>query len=268
VANFYGRYYRIRVWGRRYIWVRDMVSLFLFGTTGYLTYIGALHSDPARALAIRVAGVVYGILFVFLVVQILNNRQARDHVQAEVVWGFLHHMNDVVFANSNLTRFTLFQPSPLRRDYLVPWYRYKFGGMEAIKEAQTSRARFRRGQGLAGRAWEQPNGELMFMSFPAFGTRTAFDTYHRDTLGMEKFAAEDLSVHMDKVRSVFAFGMVDCRGKFLGVLCLDILAPLEKKSDDSLGFDSIAVSNESLVKTLKSLQNVLESFSIKRRNDD
>ena len=55
-----------------------------------------------------VAGLAYFVLLLIFAILTLRGRQARDHLQGEVMWGLLSHMNAEIFGGSSDTRFTYF----------------------------------------------------------------------------------------------------------------------------------------------------------------
>lgn len=256
--SFFSPSYRFRIWGLRYLRIRDFLQLLMAGATGGLaitTY--SLHHE-----AVIILGGVYFVTLLLLSLQTIRGRAARDRVQADVLWGLFSHMNKEIFRDDSGTRFTLFIPSPLRRrsDYLVPWYRYRKGAQDPITEAQKSKARYRRGEGFTGQAWEQAGSYLFYGSFPFFPSRTEFEKYYKSKLEIEPDTVHEISDFMIKVRTIFTYGFTDSTGKLLGVLSLDMQRPLEGSGSSTFRIDPVELNTHDMALIVRSIKSVLESF--------
>jgi hypothetical protein len=262
--NFFTRWYRLRFWWWRYIRSRDLTQLGMMVATGILA-INTFSVKPKLAL---VAGVAYFFLLLVHSRWTLFSREARDHVQAEILWGLFSQMNKEIFNDDNRTRFTLFRQSPLRPDYIVPWYRYQKGTSDSIREANGSRARFRRGEGIAGKAWASAGKDLIFAPMPPIPTRDAFEKYCIADLHISPGTVYEFSDYMcTSVRTIFAYGFTDPQGRFLGVLSLDSMLPVSYQ--EAQGGKAIATGTaldaNSMALIIRAIQNVLNSFEVADR---
>ena len=258
--------WRWRFWGYfRYVRARDAFQLIMALAVVALA-INGLSQSKAVTL---VAGVAYvGALIVHSVLTI-RQRKSRDRLQAEIVTGLFHQINTDIFRGDHRTRFTLFRPAPLDPREIIAWFRYNTGTVDAIVEARQSRAHYRRGEGLTGQAWAQTR-RLLFRLFPKFSTRAEFIAFYVDKVRIRKEVVDSLSDHMEGTETIFAYGFEDGRGKFLGVLSLDLSAPLIELADSKgyamappdAGGSPIPIDHAAMVRILCSVQSVLESLDL------
>jgi hypothetical protein len=224
----------------------------------------AINSYTTRPNFAFLAGGAYLALLVLFAVATFRQRAARDQVQGEVLSGLFSHINQEIFGDDHRTRFTLFQRAPLRPDEIIPWYRYSQGGADAITEARRSRARYERGEGVTGRAWEQL-GVTLIAPLGPYVTREGFERDYVSSMGIRPEVAKQLSRYMQEVQTIIAHGFKDGRGRLLGVLSLDVKAPLVS-SGEVLQFqgedddEAVVVDHAAMLRILDSVGNVLESF--------
>lgn len=263
---FYSRWYRLRIWRRDYFRARDILSLL---ATLLMGVVAALAYSRHPTLTVFL-GTCYAIVVSTLFVLTALDRQARDRVQGEVLWGLFSLINKEIFNSDHRTRFTLFKQDSLRPDYITPWYRYFRGGQGAIVEATASRARYRRGEGMTGRAWAEAGRSLLLQVFPRFATREEFEGHYINVLGIEKTTVKDLSPYMQSVQTMFCYAFVGDGERTLGVLSLDFQAPFALHPQPSFpALDdghAITLDRERLNLLLGSVRNVLESFAKSERS--
>jgi len=262
---FYSRWYRLRVWRRDYFRARDILNLLatlLMGVVAILAY----STHPTLTVFL---GTCYAIVVVTLFIVTALDRQARDRVQGEVLWGLFSLINNEIFNSDHRTRFTLFKQDSLRPKYITPWYRYFRGGQGAITEAAASRARYRRGEGMTGQAWAEAGRSLLLQVFPQFATREEFDDHYINDLAIDKVTVKDLSSYMVSVQTMFCYAFLGDGERTLGVLSLDFQAPFTLNPQPSFPAPEdghpIPLDRERLNLLLGSVRNVLESFSKSER---
>jgi hypothetical protein len=169
-------------------------------------------------------------------------------------------MNKEIFNDDDRTRFTLFIEPPLRPGVIVPWYRYRKGTSNPIAEAQRSRACYRPREGITGEAWASPR-QLILMRLPRFRSRLEFEQYYRHELGIEPKVAASISDYMIDVQTIISCGLTDHHGEMLGILSLDIKAPLTVDGF-TLRLDNLDLDANAMSVILHSIQVVLESSKI------
>lgn len=107
---------------------------------------------------------------------------------------------------------------------------------------------------------------MLVRTFPAFQTKQELNTHYIDVLKIDRVVVDDLSMHMVGVRTIVSYGFVGSNRRLLGVLSLDLQAPMTKTDDgryffptpDGDGQTELDWSQMELL--LKSLQKVLETF--------
>ncbi len=256
-SQFFNRRHRFRVWRWRYVYRKQLVKIGIAVASVVMGLSAASERNPV--------GIAAGVVFVLLSIwSIRDLLQPRDRVQAAMLWKAFSRANKYFLDNSGGTRFTVFRPSIVDSDVLVPWYRFQKGGQGAIKEAQKSRARFKEGEGTAGSVWKSRKEDWVF-SRPdrEFGTRAQFDQYCIDKLELPKDVVSDLSDHMIPVRYIFAQLILTDDDKLLGVLTIDSISPLERTESesgeptaDTPGVDCLNFAVESVRVVLTSLENL------------
>lgn len=139
-----------------------------------LERIKAFSDIPALPKPILYSAGGYVALTGWRYVRTVQSRRARDYEQRESVCQVFHWLYDEMFPSQPDRRFTLFVKDPLHPEYIVPKVRYRPGHREPNVR---SKARYRSGEGVTGRAWEHAN-KLIFTPFPKFSNRDEFTTYY------------------------------------------------------------------------------------------
>lgn len=251
-------------WVIRYARVSDIFELCLL-IIGCALGVVALEKESTWVGSLFAAYVCIAIVKFGIVAW---NRGAKDKLKAQVLWGLFDMLNEQVFAGSNSTRFTLFQRDALGRNSIVPWYRYQKSGEDAITDASASQARYRRGEGLTGQSWNDAGeGEIVFASVPEFRDRREFEKYYAAHLGVTPDMVSRLSEYMEGVRAFFSVGYTDTRGRFLGVMSIDIQSPIVQDVENELlvlnnGEEEVEIRSEHLHLLSDTVRNVLRSFSV------
>jgi hypothetical protein len=213
--------------------------------------------------------ITFGALYLaFLVIKIwlnLSERRAIDRLQGEVLWGLFDMMNDNIFGGNCHVRFTLFRIDPIRPTYIIPWYRYEKAGHHPINAAQRSNARYRRGEGYTGRAWQEAGqNSFEFAFLPVFANRQQFEDYYVNSLGIEQSVVRDVSDYMTHTGVILSCGFSDTRGRFLGVLSIDLQWSLIQENPARFRDIDGAIrefSTNSLATIWMVTHNVLRSFA-------
>jgi hypothetical protein len=195
-----------------------------------------------------------------------------------VFWNLCDRINTEIFGYEHAARFTLFERDRLRWNHIVPRYRYGPGEEDPISGALRSRARFQRGEALAGEAWKSP-GKLLLANFPKFETPEQFRDFYVNRIDIRRDVVGDLSEYMADVRSVICYGLEDANHRFLGVLSIDFELPISTlvrvdnrgegprridliPDEPGVELDEIRVSD-----ALRAMQSVLAAFySTPRKN--
>lgn len=250
----------LKLWIWRYIRFRDLARcgvLLLFISQ----FVLLQPSHPRSAL---IGLLIFCTLWAADAADVFLWRRSRDKVQAEVIWALFSQMNREVFSDDSRTRFTLFVQSPFRSDLLVPWYRFFKGAGGPVWEAMRSKAHYRKGEGLAGLAWDN-HGKLLVASMPTFEQRSDLDHYYEHFMGIDRATVRDISDTMVSVRTIIAYGFLDAYGKLLGVLSLDFDGVDLRTDSDNLRIDGMEVDANSLALLLRSIASVLNAFSSAER---
>ena len=251
-------WYRFRISLWRYLRPRDL----LLASMLILALLLFLVASQASQLVATLIFSLYVFFFVTSAVQVWDSRQERDHVQAGVLRSLFLQMHHHVFNDDPRVRFTYFIRSPLNPGVIVPWYRYSPGTTDVIVAALQSRAQYKRGEGITAEAWKSP-GELLLARFPRFESRKAFENYYIDELGISRDVAYQLSAYMKDVQAIFAYGFVDRLGRLLGVLSLDIQAPVvgAEARDQPIRIGDFDFDADAMYLILSLVGGVLGSFS-------
>jgi hypothetical protein len=254
----------------RYLRFRDLLNI----TAAIITAALAVNSYSTKPTLSIFLGIFYVLVVIALLIIGIRNRVARDFFHAQVLWGLFSLINDEIYAGDERTRFTLFQRSPLKPRYIVPTYRFYRGGSDPISEADQSRARFKYGEGITGEAWQRAGQDLLFMALPKFATRQEFEGYYIDSLSIQREVVGDLSRFMEETESIFCYGFLSPRDSLLGVLSIDLQAPVILASPEEriAGFvtsngEPVFFDWERMKDLLKVVQNVLESLQDARRGN-
>jgi hypothetical protein len=146
-------------------------------------------------------------------------------------------------------RLTLFVVDPLYSNFVIPKVRYSLGQRVLTAEFR-SNARYQRGEGATGRAWENPDS-LVFNDFPQFVGREEFETHYVGRLRIPRDTVKALSDYMVRVRGIWSYAFTDYKGDLLGILSIDI-----QGDDTQLNADSVK-------KLIQALGAVLEAHSFR-----
>jgi hypothetical protein len=266
-VGLYSPWYRFQSWGVRYLRLRDLLQVLLAAPVIYLL----VRLYPYEPLATSIALVAYLILAGVALIDILKGRKARDYAQAAVLREFFAQLHGELFPDEERVRITLFCRAPDNEDFIVAWYRYTADAKDLIAEARKSQARFRRGEGFTGYAWENAGEDLVIATFPAFGSRSEFEEYYVKTLKISPEAVKGISDYMVEVRTVLSHGFTDSEGDFLGVLSVDLASVIEideVEGDDSQRIGAIRLNAGTMIQLLNSIENVLEAFARVKRGQD
>jgi hypothetical protein len=255
------RWYRLRRWRRDYLRAKDFLSLLAALSMGGLA-IATYSTHPVLTATL---GTFYLAIVTIEFALSVRTRRSRDRIQGEVLWGLFSLINKEVFKGDYRTRFTLFKPDILLRDQITPWYRYFKGGQGPIEEAIESRAKYKRKEGMTGRAWDEAGRSLLLQVFPRFASREEFENHYINTLKIDKTTVKDLSDYMVGVRTMFCYAFVGHGERTLGILSLDSQAPFEVHPKPSFPSPEdghpVPLDHGQLRLLLGSVLNVLESFA-------
>ena len=154
--------------------------------------------------------------------------------------------------------------------FIVPWYRFRRGAQDVRKEADRSRARYRSGEGITGRAWANAAREIEVQLLPAFASQQEMRAFYIDHLGVPQQAAEAVSDYMTGVRGIISYSFVGENDLFLGLLSLDIReAELKAGEGQTIAIvpengEQCVVDADQLYLLLRAVGNVLDSFKERR----
>ena len=261
------RHYRWQMGLGGYWRLRDLLNLALLCFAGILAWV-AYSTFPKVS---EVVAIAYFLVVVLLAIDTYRDRAGKHHVQAEVLWGLFSLINDDVFKGDSRTRFTLFQRAPKKPDVIVPWYRYCRAGHGPVFETRTSRARYRKGEGLTGRAWTEAGRRVLYTPLPKFASRQAMEDYYVSPLGMDPDVVKHLSNFMVGVETILSYGFLGEGDRLLGVLSVDLQAPMSISEDGSCcSFPSpegtkIVLDRDRLQVLLASVQRVLLAHKVATR---
>jgi len=136
-----------------------------------------------------------------------------------------------LFRNSPGVRLTLLMPDENDPTALRPVLRFGWG-----QPSDGSPARFRAGEGLAGRGWSSP-GALLVARLPRDAEPSRMRELHRELFALREASTAELSDDMLRARALVACPVSDRAGSLRGVLCIDCLdaelVPDETRPDDA-----------------------------------
>jgi len=182
----------------------------------------AVNTKSESAVATAVFGTLYLVFLVVSVIVTIRERRTATSLEGEVLWGVFDLLYERVFKDHRV-RMTLFKVDPLNPRYIIPWFRYEPGGAEITVAADRSRARYKKGEGHTGLAWESAaRNEVQMAFFPAFPDRRSFEAFYCDQLGLDRATVARISDRMQSVGVILSCGFTDRRNKFLGVLSIDL----------------------------------------------
>jgi len=185
-----------------------------------------------------------------------------------VVAGLFDFINRELFSRSSYTRFTLFRRAPFRPSFIIPWYRFRRGGNGPIRDADASRSKYQKGEGITGRAWETPATKLAIQVLPEFSSRSVLEAYYIGQLGVSREHVADISPYMDKVRAIVSYAFLDHHDQFLGLMSLDIQNANVRPDEASIdiippdGNSAFSVNADELFRFVRALGSVLDSFQL------
>ena len=183
----------------------------------------AINGTSVSAVWTAILGTSYLIFLVLKWYLMIDSRRATDRIQGEVMWGLFDLFNKQLFGDDCYVRITLFRPDPLSSKFIVPWYRYERGGKDSIADAQRSHARYAKGEGRTGVAWEQAgDNTFSFALLGPFENRQQFEKRYTQELGISAKVTKRLSTYMEDTGVIISGGFCDTRGKFLGVVSIDL----------------------------------------------
>jgi hypothetical protein len=138
------------------------------------------------------------------------------------VYRLLERARDQLFRGSRDVRFTIFAQDEQQPELLRPIARLGWGRPSAL-----SRIRFGKGEGLAGQAWDRPNGLLVAQ----FEQRDISDIekargVQREMLHLRPETAQALSEDQLRARTMIAIPIKDSSELTKGVLCVDYRGPI------------------------------------------
>jgi len=131
------------------------------------------------------------------------------------VYRILERARDGIFHGSREVRFTILAPDRNDSEVLRPVLRLGWG-----RAAANSKSRFRKGEGLAGMAWQNP-GVMMVYRLDEFRDESSARLAQREVLHLRPEVAEALSREQLGASVMVAVGLMDAGKWFKGVLCID-----------------------------------------------
>jgi hypothetical protein len=220
--RFWTRRYRATLYFHERLRLVDFVDFLLILIAGSISAFG-------KAWPVYILLGIYLVIVVCKLAYTIRTRDTTSHLKAAVITGLLNFTNKELFRDSNSTRYTIFRVAPFRPDYIIPWIRFKRSGRGGLKEAFSSRARFRRGEGITGQVWEKPPGQLAIQLIPAIPgqARNLLRVLYENKYGVKADTFDAISDHMGSVRCIISYVCLDEHAQFLNLLSLDIAAPVE-----------------------------------------
>lgn len=169
---------QFRAGSRDYLRIQDLLNVFAAVLAGLLA-IFAYSTSPQISL---VLGLLYLGTLTWIAINTIRQRRAKDQIQAEILWGLFSLINKEIFGGDHRTRFTLFREDSFASS-ITPRYRYFKGGKGPIEEAARSRARYKRNEGLTGKAWAEAGRSLLCLLIDDFqGNRERLQDYYVNEL--------------------------------------------------------------------------------------
>jgi len=139
------------------------------------------------------------------------------------VYQLLERARDQLFRGSRDVRFTILARDEQEPELLRPIARLGWGRPSAL-----SRIRFEKGEGLAGQAWQTPDGVLVaqFEQAEISDIENA-RTLHREMLHLRPETAQALSIDQLQARTMIAIPITESSELLTkGVLCVDYRCPI------------------------------------------
>ncbi|MCK4303968.1 MAG: hypothetical protein KAY24_06995 [Candidatus Eisenbacteria sp.] len=192
--------------------------------------VNTLNHSATLALG---AGAAY-LVFMFMGLRAaLRERTERDQLARHAVAALFKFMNDRLFDSRNDTRFTFFVPHETlvaqgsTEVPIVPWVRFRVGGFDPIREAESSNVQYLPGEGITGFAYAEPRDHVHLVYFPPFETREQMALHYVEEMHVQQNTANQLSRYNRDVRAILAYGFVDSEDRMLGVMTVDFTHDIE-----------------------------------------
>jgi hypothetical protein len=145
-----------------------------------------------------------------------NDFQPPSRKIPTAVYRLLEQARGRLFAGNESTRFTIFAPDPDSPDVLRAIARVGWG-----RPSAASQVRFKKGEGLAGKAWESGSNSIHMIRFDRFNTQEKARNAQAEILGLRPENVSALSGDQLKAEVLIAISLMDCGEWFKGVLCVD-----------------------------------------------
>jgi hypothetical protein len=193
--KFWTRRYRAKLYLHERLKIGDFVDLLLVAVAATISAFG--KPNPVYVLL-----GVYIVIWMGKTVYTIRTRTTSINLAASIVTGLLSFINTELFDGSNCTRFTIFRVAPYHTDRIIPWVRYRRGGLGGRREAFGSRARFQRDEGITGKVWEKPPGKLAIQLIPeiADNDRNLLRLLYERKYDVKPETVDALSEYMTRVR--------------------------------------------------------------------
>lgn len=161
-----------------------------------------------------------------------NQHSCRARRKEDKVRELLNKAHRHLFGDFAGIRYTLFQPDEINPHWLVPVARFEFGHEHS--RAAESKARYRRGMGHTGMAWERfptPGGLDAFFERFNYLSRKAMIADFR-ALSVPKRIANAVSGYMEAVGGIYSVRLTSRGGlDDLGVLSIDLRSDVIQSLD-------------------------------------
>jgi hypothetical protein len=133
------------------------------------------------------------------------------------IYHLLERTREKLFHGSRDVRFTIFAQDPANPKFLRPVARLGWG-----RPSSASGLRFEKGEGMAGKAWQEPNAILVarFTEGERSDTEIARKV-RQDVLDLRPETAAALSEEQLHSQMLIAISLTDASGWFRGVLSMD-----------------------------------------------
>lgn len=246
-------WHRARRWVRIYFRRTDLLDALANLCLIVVALAGYHELKKAAERRLLFGGAVLYVFFTaWRIIRVARRRRARDATERDTILQLFHRTYAEAFGIAPDRRLTLFVVDPENEHELMPLVRYELGKQWPVAET-ISHARYHRGEGFTGRAWQEPSN-VLFQQLPDFPDRTAFEKYYTNTLKIRPDVVRALSEYMVNVRSIYSYGFLDFKGGLLGVLSVDVKHATETRLRDA-----------ELKVMIEALGSVLEAFAFERR---
>jgi hypothetical protein len=172
--------------------------------------------------------------------------KSRPDLKTETIKGLLRSLTTALFRADHKTyRASVLLPNK-DKEYIVPVYRYHYGGASGNC---SSKAKFPKGTAFAGLVWENPGKPLQRGDIPIFSTRQDFEEYYIWEFKLPHELVKNLSEQMRNMRSILCIALVDGKNDFIGVLSIDSTKPN--------AFDNIDAEEDMLIELIHPIEATL-----------